>query len=155
MGEFSIIVSEEDAIISSGPSPVVDTSFCVLSNGEFFPDNAWTDYAFPVLCMWAENVLRNRGRGKTTYALDFMDGPYRIEVRQCHENLILEGINSRAKKRVEFTARTTCQNLLNELLGAFKVLNKILIDNIDNLDPYTIKTIRDTIHYYESVLRNG
>ncbi|MBR6207893.1 MAG: hypothetical protein IKQ69_02745 [Oscillospiraceae bacterium] len=154
MDEFSIIVSEEDAIISGGPSPLVDTPFCILLNGDFFPDNAWTDYSFPVLCMWAESVLRNRGKERASYALFFMDGPYRIEIRQCHEDLILEGINSRAKDRVEFTARTTVQNLLHELLSAFKVLSKILIDNADHLDPSTVRTIRDAIHYYENAIRN-
>ena len=155
MGEFSIVVSGEDAIISAGPSPIVDTPFCVILNGEFFPDNAWTDYSFPVLCMWAESVLRNLDKEKTNYALYFMDGPYRIEVRQCREELILEGINSRATDRVEYTARTTFQTLLNELLDAFRVLNKILIDNNVNLDPTTMGTIRDAIRYYENNLRNA
>jgi len=155
MSEIRIILSESDVIINNESTPIVDTIFYVQVNGYCFPDNLWTDFTYPVLCMWTENLLRNKGRINTQYDLPFMDGPFRIAVKQNGEDLFMEGINGRADNRVEFTFHCTASELFRELLRAFNKLERIILTN-ENFQKQGIKEpIRNSIGHYKESIKNS
>ena len=155
MSELIIFLSEDDLLVNYESAPTVDTVFYVQVNGSCFPDNLWTDFTYPVLCMWAESLLRNKGRLRTQYDLWFMDGPFRIAVRQNREALFLEGINGRADDRVEFTFCCTASELLHELLCAFIKLERIVLTN-ENFQNQGIKEhILNTIYHYKEKIKNA
>ena len=155
MSKIRIILSGNDVIVNYESAPIVDTIFYVQVNGYCFPDNLWTDFTYPVLCMWAENLLRNKGRMNTQYDLPFMDGPFRIAVKQNGEALLMEGINGRADNRVEFTFRCTASELFHELLSAFNRLESIILTN-ENFRNQGIKEIvLNSIGHYKEAIENS
>ncbi len=153
MSEFSIVLSEENALLAGDSDPFVDAGFYVLGNDTAFPHIEWTDFPYPVLCMWTENVLRNLDKETAEYTLFFMDGPYRIQVVQHMEDLLLIGINSRTEDRVEFTAHSTVHDLLFELRCAFSALKRTVLSICKEEDQPEIKGIQETISHYERLIR--
>ena len=154
MSEIRIILSESDVIIHDESSPIVDTILYVQVNGYCFPDNLWTDCTYPVLCMWAETLLRNKGRTNTQYDLPFMDGPFRIAVKQNGQDLFMEGINGRADNRAEFTFRCTASELFLELLRAFNKLERMM--TYGSFQTLGIKepVLNSIGHYKESIKKS-
>lgn len=154
MACFEILLSENDIVTDCEPSPIIDTPFCVKVNSRYFPDKLWTDYSYPVLCMWAEEILRNKNRIMPKYTLYFQDGPFWINVRQNKDSLSLYGINGRMNDRVEFEIRSTVPELLNSLLNALKRLEDIVLTN-KSFNEYPQKQyVLDSIgHYIEMVGR--
>lgn len=153
MGKFRIKLSESDVNIYNNSSILVDTSFHVQVDGYCFPDNLWTDFAYPILCMWADTLLRNRGRLKTEFDLPFMDGPFWIAVKQNGDVLFMEGINGRNDSHVEFSCCCTASELLHELLSVFNKLEKIVLTNEEFQKRDVKEPILNTIDHYKERIK--
>lgn len=152
MDGFKIVILEDDVFISTKYSSIIDTHFYIRVNDCCFPDELWTDFSYPVVCMWAEELLRNRRRKKAHYSLPLMDGPFRIEVTQENNKLLLEGINARGDEQTVFSFSCPVQDFLCELLRALNKIKKIVADNEDTLGADNKESITDSVsHYIERI----
>ncbi len=149
MNDFRIVISDNDVFINNSPSAIIDTPFHVQINSFCFPDGLWTDYSYPVICMWTESVLRNRGRRKKRYTLPFMDGPYWIDVTQDGEELLLKGINEKEDKKTEFVSSCNLSAFLHELLRALNNIERIVLDNENLIERESRESILNSIHHYK------
>jgi len=153
MDDFRIAIADNDIFIDNSLSAIIDTPFYVQINNFCFPDCLWTDFSYPVICVWAENLLRNRGRINTHYTLPFMDGPYWIDVTQNGNNLLLKGINERKDKKIEFISSCTVASVLHELLRAINKSERIVLDNEKLIERETRESILNSIHHYKMRIR--
>ncbi len=151
MNNFTIMISCDNAEIWENGS-IIDTGFCVKVVDFFFPHEDWTDYAYPLLGMWAENVICNIGRQSSRYSLFFMDGSYRINVIQRGVSLLLSGIDDRNPEQIVFSYQCTTYELLKSIMEGFFALEKTINTNKKLFSNNQIISIRETVrHYKDSV----
>lgn len=129
MKEFRILISDADIYISNTSSGIIDTPLCVQVGTRFFPDRQWTDLTYPVLCLWADNLLRNQNRKNEKYDLHFMDGPYRLHIEQAENQLTIHGISERETYETVFSYCCTYSDMLQALLRALHCLKKMMLEN--------------------------
>lgn len=149
---FKIILSDDEVVVSSDLTFPIFTTCYVQCESVYFPCEQWTDFTERVISIWTENLVRNRGRKKAKYILDFFDGPFRIDVTQKGTELFLQGINDRREPRIEFSYTCTYEELLRELLKAFRKLEKIIYLNDAFHDPERVKSTQWTITYYKDLI---
>ena len=123
------IVIEDDIYITKNKN-VVDTKIHIEENGRCFPSDGWTDFTFPILEWWKNNLISARYADNHSFQLPFCDGPFWLEV-QKNENMELkiECVNDRTKRRTELTTYCGYYEFLQELYNAFKTFSKILYKN--------------------------
>lgn len=102
MNNLKIIINDHN-IHFSKYSPFVSTIFYIDYDGQFFPDNQWTDFTDSVLSMWTYNLIENLHKHKAKFTLPFMDGPYRMDVVKEQENLTINCVNFRKNQLVVFS----------------------------------------------------
>lgn len=149
---FKIILSDDWLEISTISIGSFCTAFYVQCEGVCFPDEQWTDFTKTVISTWTEDLIRNRGRKKAKYILDFFDGPFWIDVTQKGTELFLQGINDRREPRVEFSYTCTYEELLRELLEAFHKLEKLIYLNDAFREHNLVDSIQQTITYYKDLI---
>ena len=117
MPEFEIILSDEK-LLAGDKASYVDLPICVRLDERFFPDPEWTDMAYPILCMWAEALHPLQLGTSTKCRLNFLDGPWWLEVTRMEDALQIMGYSDRNMRKVEATARCQPDDLFRELLKA-------------------------------------
>lgn len=78
------IVVDDNVFITSNTN-VVNTGFYICLNGKLFPNEKWTDFTFPILEEWKNNLLQCQAQKKVHVKLYFHDGPYRMDVYKNDE----------------------------------------------------------------------
>lgn len=125
---MKIIIGDEISFTSN--MNLIDTGIHIECNGQCFPSEGWTDFTFPILEEWKNNLINAKNADNFTFKLYFHDGPFWLEVYK-HENMELkiECINGKFKKRTELTTSCGYYDLIRELYNAFKSFSKILYRN--------------------------
>lgn len=152
MSEFRIQVSDELLDTQQMNSESIFTSFCFCVKEQSFPSSDWTDFAYPALCIWAENVLRLPREGRNKTALYFMDGPFLLDVAQHADLLTISGKRLEPEATTEISVQCSREGFLRELLRALGCLNSIL-KNMPQLDGITKQKIAGAIEHYEEKIK--
>lgn len=152
MKGFQIFFSDRELQVWNDSSIIIDTDFCLQHSNGCFPDDQWTDFVYPVLSMWTEEVVKNKGRRQAQYTLPFMDGPFWVQVKQHGRYLQIKGINGRKKPYVEFSCDCYYEELLEELLRSFNKLEKLIYLNDTFFDSNSVNSVQRTITYYKDLI---
>jgi hypothetical protein len=59
-----------------------------LSDGQFFPDQGWTDLVIAVERIWLETVLAFAERETSSDEVPFYDGPFRVELTAADNGIV-------------------------------------------------------------------
>jgi len=151
---FEIRLTDSGLAFYTEYSVIVDTTFYVQYGEECFPYEGWNDSVNHILPMWAEALLANRRGKEASYRLYFMDGPYRIDVRQTDGRLLLQGIEDGSKQRIVFSCTCTQAEVLREVLKAFQRLEKIIYLH-DAIRDEDAKSVLNTIRHYTKQIRRA
>jgi len=127
MNNINIII--DDDIATSSITDNISTTFYIDYLGKCFPDNQWSDLTFPVLNMWAVKLMGNISSSNSKFRLYFMDGPFWLDVTKNGQNLMIECVNGRSERLVEYVIECSCFDFLNSLYDATKKLSYILYFN--------------------------
>ena len=122
MRKVQIVIEDKDVSVFNN---LVDTPLWIKAQDCCFPFKDWNDCAYPVLLMWAENMIRYIDRDNGTFDLYFMDGPYALNVARDQDCLVLRGFHTGTKKEM-ICCQCSCYDFILELLRAFGVLKSIL-----------------------------
>ena len=146
---LKIILSDDFLEIPTNAASPFCTVLYVQSDDICFPNDEWTDFTKSVISTWTGNLIRHHGQKSSQYALYFMDGPYRIDVTQNGEELLLQGVCFRKEPQVQFACVCAYRELLREILKAFNSLEKMIFQNgaFTNKDAHR----KDIRHYKELI----
>ncbi|MDL2302523.1 hypothetical protein LJC58_09235 [Lachnospiraceae bacterium OttesenSCG-928-D06] len=123
------IVIEDDIFVTSNMH-IVDTKIHLEYNGYYFPSDSWTDFTFPILEWWKNNLINARYADNYSFRLPFHDGPFWLEVfKDGNMELKIECVNDRSVRKTELTVYCGYYEFLQELYNAFKTFGKILYRN--------------------------
>lgn len=123
------IVIEDDLYVTKNLN-VVDTKIHIEEDGNCFPSEEWTDFTFPVLEWWKNNLISARYINNQSIQLPFHDGPFWLEVfKDENMELKIECINDKSIRKTELVIYCGYYELLQELYKAFKTFGKILYKN--------------------------
>lgn len=127
--EMMKIVIEDDVFVTESAS-TVSTKMYISDNGNSFPNEKWTDFAFPVLEWWKNSTLSMEHSDNHVVVLPFEDGPFRLKVHKDEKMLLkIECINDRNVAKVELTIYCGYYEFLYALYNAFKTFGKVLYNN--------------------------
>lgn len=131
------IVIEDDIFITTNEN-VVSSSIYIQSNNDFFPNNKWSDFVFPMLEEWKNNLIPINNLNNATVNLYFHDGPFWLKVKK-NENrkLEIECMSDRTIRKSMLTIYCDYDEFLNCLYNAFKKFLKILYSNGMNKGKYS------------------
>ncbi len=124
MSDFEILLSDEK-LLAGDKASYVDLPLCVRLDERFFPDPEWTDMAYPILCMWAEALHPLQLGTSTKCRLNFLDGPWWLELTRTEDALQIAGVSDRGAQKIEATACCQLDRLLWELSKALSRLDFI------------------------------
>lgn len=143
----------DDIFLPENEAPsVIDTLIHVSFGQSVFPDEQWTDYAYPIICHWAETLLTHRKGGRSDYCLPFMDGSFQLDVHQSEDMaLYIRGVHDDSECRFECTC--TYNEFLNALKSAFRQLSGLL--HTHGLDKQRCKDVYHTLLDYEKRLNRA
>ena len=107
----------------------VDTPIHVKCGNYVFPHEEWTDVTFPMLCEWAEMVIRNSNLNNQ-YSLYFHDGPYRMDILQKDDNSVnVRFINFRRREFCEYEQNFVLEDLIVAIYTAILDFNDLFWKN--------------------------
>lgn len=109
---------------------VVSSHICLEYNNFYFPCEDWTDFAFPILEEWKNNLIQVLHSDNTYFNLYFHDGPFWLEVYK-NENMELkiECISDRKVRKTELVIYCKYRELLEAIYNALKMFSKVLYKN--------------------------
>lgn len=91
-----ILLITEVATLKTDPGGAATANIWLDINGRPFPMHQWNDFAVVVMSWWAGAILR-LVRGSISETVDFMDGPYTVEITKTPSGLLrfraFEGTN--------------------------------------------------------------
>ncbi|MBS4983156.1 MAG: hypothetical protein ACLTC4_09895 [Hungatella hathewayi] len=120
----------EDNVYVTKNTNIVDTKIHIEENGYCFPSKGWTDFTFPVLEWWKNDLINARYMNNHLFRLPFHDGPFWLEVFKGENmELKIDCINDRSTRKTELTIQCGYYEFLQELYNAFKTFVKILYKN--------------------------
>lgn len=123
------IIIEDDVFLTED-SDIVDTKIHIEYDNIYFPSSTWTDFTFPLLEHWKNNLISARHSDKFSFKLYFLDGSFWLDVYKDEKmGLKIEGINDKGRRKIEFTVYCLYFELLQELYKAFKTFAKVLYNN--------------------------
>jgi hypothetical protein len=106
--------------------------------GEYFPENGWSDFPVPILAWWLHELFSDANPTR----LDFMDGPFTLEVRRNGKTASISGIERTAgADRITFVHETGIVDLQNSVINCARdVLRALETENISGPDHEDLKT---------------
>lgn len=90
MGEFRVVVDANEYLIhkrSGGKHPVV-CPIVIGLGGAWFPHRDWDDHALVMLDWWLQRLAVLRDKCRAVVDLDFMDGPFKVQVERTDVSLL-------------------------------------------------------------------
>jgi hypothetical protein len=79
-------------------TPVAGLVSCGLAlevDGEWFPDEAWTDFGVLVLTAWADAATSCLSGSSARFTIHFREGPYQVEVERAQLRCVERGVSRR------------------------------------------------------------
>lgn len=139
-------------IWTSQTSQVIDTTFYLENYGEFFPDDQWTDLTYPVIDIWAQQIISYKNNPSGKVELFFMDGPYKLIVRKTTVDMLaVQCVNFRDQPLCEMEFECSYRDFFDMLLVAVKDLDRILYEH--ELNGKQIREVRAQLRWLRSRLR--
>ena len=112
------------------PTTYVDSVVFFRTDKGAFPDPYWTDFTYPILSDWSENILRMHAEKKSKCELYFMDGPFLLEIKRKGSFYSVEGKSTLQKYKKYFQ---------DSLKGNWKIYDSIK----DFEDSFTFECMRN------------
>lgn len=122
------IVVEDDIFLTDNLS-AVDTKIHIMHNDYCFPSGTWTDFTFPILEEWKNNLIKVKNSSNTLVTLYFHDGAFWLEVYKYDMELKVDCINDRTTKKIDLTFCCGYYEFLQAIFNAMKTFSKILYRN--------------------------
>ena len=131
---IEIVVGND--VFTASNTDIVDTKIYIKSNEYYFPSQTWSDYTFPVLEEWKENLIKIRNSEDIITKLYFHDGPFWLEVyKDRYMQLKIRCQSDRNKNESNITLYCGYYEFMNALRNAMKSFLKVLyINNIHDGD---------------------
>ncbi len=116
MKQATINTAEETLQVTS--AGLVYGGLCLRIDGRDFPDDRWRDFVVVVLSWWSRALARILAGETGPIEVPFMDGPFRVELRQAGPGAIsVAGIDQRDVARempaVEVDARMLAESVIS------------------------------------------
>lgn len=128
MNNVSIVI-DNDVFVTSYTENI-STAFHIEIDGKAFPNDTWTDFSYPALELWKNELIKHESISNVSFTLYFFDGPFHLEVfKDSHMSLKIDCIDQRGSDTVVFTAKIGYYDFLQQVYTAMKVLSKIIYDN--------------------------
>lgn len=125
------IVVENDVFTTSN-TDIVDTKIYIKYDEYYFPSQTWSDFTFPVLEEWKENLIKIRNSEDVITKLYFHDGAFWLEVyKDKYMQLKIEGKSGGDKNKSDITLYCGYYEFINSLRNAMKSFLKVL--DINNM----------------------
>lgn len=126
--DFGIILNSEElyldeSLSTPGQIAYLGLVFCFQICGSLFPCPGWVDSAYPVITIWAGNILRNTQSKNAKFALYFFEGSYRIDVQKSGNAVTLRAVAGHVDNDV----------IEHEQTGEFATLFNTVYDTICKL----------------------
>lgn len=77
-----MIELNESSVDRSGTSETITGGICLRLSDTAFPASDWDDFVVPILTAWADAVTRLLTGASTREHVQFMDGPFEVEIVQ-------------------------------------------------------------------------
>ena len=123
------IVIEDDIFVAENTN-VIDTKIHIKHNDYCFPNDTWSDFAFPILEEWKNNLLKIKQSNNISVKLFFHDGPFWLEVyKSDNMELKVDCINDRTAKKADLTICCGYYEFLHAIFNAMKTFTKVLYRN--------------------------
>jgi hypothetical protein len=111
------VVRIGDREFGRADSGLVYCEISVVVDGICFPDPRWTDFAVVVLAWWCEALLRLLRGQSGRIEVEFMEGPYLVELQHAGPGSVLvslveAGLERRVEKRVEAETFSLAQSVV-------------------------------------------
>ena len=128
----------EDDIFVTSNIHAVNTKIHIEYDGQCFPSATWTDFTFPILEEWKNNLIMASRSDSLQFNLFFQDGPFWLEVyKNDTMDLKINFINARTIKKSELTLYCGYDEFIKEIYRAFKTFAKILYKNKMNVGDFS------------------
>ena len=150
MKKFNIALSDNNVTVAKDGSYIF-MPIHIESEEQSFPDNSWTDFAFPIIYQWAENLIKNINLPNSSYTLYFMDGPYCLNIKQQRNKLKLVGVNFN-KQGSQFEMVCYYHEFLAEILKASRFLRRMIGIKFPSADSTEMAAILETALHYEQII---
>lgn len=125
---ISIVI--EDSIFVTTNRNLISTTFYIRYNDRVFPNDRWTDFTFPILEEWKNNLVSIRNSNNIKTRLYFHDGPFWLEVeKDKNGKLRTECICDRTVRKSELTIYCEYDEFLECIYSAMKAFLKVLYKN--------------------------
>lgn len=99
----------------------------------FFPEKGWDDFSVVIMGWWLERSLGIRGGDKAV--LNFMDGPYYLEISELGEDYTILFVNDKYNvKKVICSEKINGKLFLKVLLKSANLLIRSIPDEAKELD---------------------
>ncbi len=123
------IVIEDNVFVTSNKN-LISTKLYIRYNDRVFPNDKWTDFTFPILEEWKNNLVGIRNSSNITTSLYFHDGPFWLEVeKDKNRKLKIECICDRTIRKSELTIYCEYDEFLKCIYSALKAFLKVLYNN--------------------------
>lgn len=146
MQNFQIVITD-DIVIHSNASTMIDSVFYLRTENNVFPHEDWTDFSYPLLNMWCEDLMRMSPDQHEVCILPFMDGPYWLEVKRDGALYSFQGCSSRNDFKAGFAFRCSLEQFLLEILASYRRLVEILFQNNQVCSSVRVEVKRSFQHY--------
>ncbi len=122
MGSFRVVVNANEETIrerSRGKHPIVCPIAIKLAE-TWFPHESWDDFALVILDWWIQRVIGLCRENAPSAKLDFMDGPFEIDVQRSAQSCLELRCLERKASGSTVRARGSCSpaEFENEIVAA-------------------------------------
>lgn len=117
------IIVGDDIFAPDYSSEIVLPLF-LAHDGEYFPDEQWTDFA-SVLNMWAYDLIKYERYQTSKFELYFMDGPYRLDIVKTGDQVAIHCVEAHSNVD-RMTILCTYVELLKAVCEASYKVGKLL-----------------------------
>ncbi len=110
-----------------------------------FPDEDWDDFIVVILNWWLEAIGSINSVTGSKTELNFMDGPFSLEIGKLGDNLCkIDCIERRIKgKIIEYSALCQFSKIVDEVLNAARIVDELCSENgWDNDDIRRLRELR-------------
>ena len=103
------------------------SQFWVAGDDFAFPSADWSEFVYPLLCTWSDELLNHQNSPSARYTLYYWTGPYRIEIGQDgHKQLELKFTKD---GKCRHTATLSYENFAEMLYAALRRTRALLYEN--------------------------
>ena len=103
------------------------SQFWVAGDNFAFPSTDWSEFVYPLLCTWSDELLNHQNSPSARYTLYYWTGPYRIVIGQDeHKQLDLKFTKD---GKCRHTATLSYENFAELFYAALQRIRALLYEN--------------------------